>query len=89
MPSQKPANAGRNASWPMAEDCSIAGMMRLQTEAATITPAAKPVSARCTPVRRSFLRKNTQAEPAEAPRNGIRSPVMTVFICAPSFLLYF
>ena len=37
MPTQKPANAGRNASFPIHAACSIAGISRLQTEAATIT----------------------------------------------------
>ena len=37
--------AGTNESFPNPEDCSIAGISRLHMEAATITPAAKPVSA--------------------------------------------
>ena len=44
------------------------------------TPAAKPVRALWTPSFRSFQRKNTQAAPAADPMNGIRSPVITVFI---------
>ena len=74
MPHQKPIKAGRNAQRPMAEDCSIAGTIRLQTEAATITPAAKPVRERRRASLRLLRRKNTQAEPAAVPRNGIRSP---------------
>ena len=66
MPSQKPAKAGRNAHLPLSADCSIAGTIRLQIDAATITPAAKPVRARCTPALRSSFRKNTQAAPAAA-----------------------
>ena len=46
-PIQKPAAAGKNDHLPRPTACSIAGISRLQTEAATITPAAKPVSARC------------------------------------------
>ena len=64
----------------MALDCSMAGTIRLQMEAATITPAAKPVKARCTPRFRSFFRKNTQAAPADVPIKGIRSPMISVFI---------
>ena len=47
-PHQKPIAAGRNASLPLSLDCSIAGIIRLQIDAATITPAAKPVSTRRT-----------------------------------------
>ena len=44
-PIQNPTAAGTNESFPSPEDCSIAGISRLHMEAATITPAAKPVSA--------------------------------------------
>ena len=74
MPTQKPANAGRNASFPSAADCSMAGISRLHTEAATITPAAKPVRERCTLSPSDFFIKNTHAEPSVVPRNGIRIP---------------
>ena len=73
-PSQKPAAAGKNASLPRAADCSMAGMSRLQTDAATITPAANPVSARWMWSPSDCLRKNTLAAPSEVPRNGIRIP---------------
>ena len=36
---------GTNAHWPKACDCSMAGISRLQMEAATMTPAANPVKA--------------------------------------------
>jgi len=38
------------------------------------TPAAKPVSERCTVSLRDFFIKNTQAAPSDVPRNGIRIP---------------
>ena len=74
MPSQKPRKAGRNESFPIPADCSIAGISKLQTEAATITPAAKPVSERCTASLSAFFIKNTHAAPSAVPRNGIRIP---------------
>ena len=74
MPTQKPANAGRNASFPIHAACSIAGISRLQTEAATITPAANPVRARCTVLLSCLRIKRTQAAPKDVPRNGIRMP---------------
>ena len=80
MPHQKPQKAGKNASRSRAADCCMAGISRLHTEAATITPAAKPLSARCTGRLRSFFIKNTQHAPALVPRNGIKSPSSTSFI---------
>ena len=74
MPIQKPATAGTNESLPIPADCSMAGISRLHTEAATITPAAKPVSDRCTISLRVFFIKNTQAAPNDVPRNGIKMP---------------
>jgi len=61
-------------SFPIADDCSMAGISRLQTEAATITPAAKPVSERCTASLSDFFMKNTHAAPSDVPRNGIKMP---------------
>lgn len=74
MPSKNPATAGRNDSFPIGSDCSIAGISRLQTDAATMTPAANPVSALCTIWFSLFFMNSTQAEPSVVPRNGIRMP---------------
>ena len=63
MPSQKPAAAGKNASLPRSAACSIAGISKLHTDAATITPAAKPVRVRWMPSRKAFFKKNTQPAP--------------------------
>ena len=76
-PSQKPTTAGTKDHLPMSWACSMAGISRLQMEAATITPAAKPVSARCTRGLRDFFMKNTQAAPRAVPANGIRIPCIT------------
>mgnify|MGYP007103708659 CR=1 FL=1 len=59
---------------PMPSDCSMAGISRLQIEAATITPAAKPARARRTRSPRDFFIKNTQAEPSVVPKKGIMIP---------------
>ena len=74
MPSQKPATAGIKAKLPISADCSIAGINRLQIEAATITPAAKPVRLRCTSGFSSFFMKKTQAAPKVVPAKGINNP---------------
>ena len=54
----------------MWEASSIEGMIRLQIEAATITPAAKPVSARSKGRGMAPFRKNTHPAPAVVPRKG-------------------
>ena len=54
--------------------CSIAGKIRLHIDAATMTPAAKPVRARCTDVLKFLFIKNTAADPNVVPAKGIRSP---------------
>ena len=59
---------------------SIAGIRRDHTEAATITPEAKPRNAFCTPGFNSPRRKNTQALPAVVPIKGISIPVK-ISIC--------
>ena len=74
IPRAKPTAAGRNASFPMDEDMSMAGIRSDQTEAATITPDAKPRSVFCTFSFSASLRRNTQAAPAVVPMNGINSP---------------
>ena len=60
---------------PMPSDCSIAGINRLHIDAATITPAAKPASERCTKSPRDFFIKNTQAAPSVVPKKGIIIPM--------------
>ena len=74
MPSQKPTAAGKNASLPRSAACSMAGISRLHTDAATITPAAKPVRARWMPSLKDFFKKNTQPAPRLVPRKGIKIP---------------
>ena len=52
-------------------------------EAATMTPAANPVSARCTVGFIFFFMSSTQAEPSAVPKNGIRMPNAAFFIACP------
>ena len=56
----------------------MAGISRLQMDAATITPEEKPVSPRCTRSPRPFFKKNTQAAPREVPKNGVSRPQNTI-----------
>ena len=71
--------AGRNDQLPSDALSSIAGISKLQTEAATITPAAKPMSAFCTRAESSSFITNTHAAPRLVPRNGMRSPAKSSF----------
>ncbi len=74
MPSQNPATAGRKASCPRCSASSMAGISRLQTDAATMTPAAKPVRDLCTAGGSALRMTNTQAAPRTVPRKGSRIP---------------
>ena len=49
----------------------MAGNNKLNTDAATITPAAKPESNASVPAAKPFLTKNTQAAPKTLPAKGI------------------
>ena len=77
MPSQNPPAAGGKAHAPSLADGSMAGIRRLHMDAATITPAAKPVSARCSMGLISRFMKNTSAAPSDVPINGISMPRIT------------
>ena len=62
----------------------MAGSSRLHTDAATITPAANPVSARWTMALSLFRMKNTHAEPSAVPKKGIMMPRTTsIFMVKP------
>ena len=85
IPMTKPAAAGKKLSLPRCSLRSIAGIKRLHTDAATITPAAKPIS-----IRSSFLFivpriKNTAAEPSAVPKTG-RKTIFTISIEKPAFI---
>ena len=56
------------------------GSNRLHTDAATITPAAKPSNARCTVQLISFFRNKTHAAPSDVPNKGIIRPQKTKFV---------
>ena len=56
---------------------SIAGISSDHTEAATITPDAKPSRTFCTSAGISRFMKNTKADPRAVPRNGIINAVNT------------
>ena len=89
MPIRKPMAAGRKASFPIPELLSSAGCSRLQKDAATITPAAKPVSAFCILSEICFFRRKTIAAPRLVPRNGIRTPSKICIFMISASVFYF
>lgn len=81
MPSRKPTAAGITDCQPSpAVPISMAGMSSDHTEAATMTPEAKPSSAFCTRSGISPFMKKTNAEPSIVPNNGMSKPMMIVVV---------
>ena len=77
----KPIAAGRTVPMPSPADISILGISKDHTEAATITPEAKPSSAFCSRAGISFFIKKTKAEPIRVPAKGIsKVAIIEVFI---------
>ena len=77
MPRTNPVKAGMNVNcWGNAfAAISMLGISRDQTDAAVITPAAKPIKARWSP---SFMErdmKKTHAAPRVVPANGTSKPI--------------
>ena len=89
IPSIKPATAGTNCIFPRLCDCSSAGIRRLQTDAAIITPAAKPLSIFVVFTESSFFIKSTHAAPSDVPINGINKPNMVDVIMVASYSAVF
>ena len=80
IPNRKPTAAGNTDHAPFSSSISMAGMSSDQTEAATITPDAKPSKDFCTRSGMSFFIKNTKAEPSIVPSKGISNPIAIVGI---------
>lgn len=72
--------AGHTAQLPLSARISMAGMSSDHTEAATITPEAKPNNDFCNFGDISFFMKKTKAAPSIVPNKGINKPiVMPIF----------
>ena len=69
-PRRNPVTAGTHAKFPISEDSSIAGISNDHTEAATITPEAKPKSVLCALCELRSFRKSTTLAPISVPKNG-------------------
>ena len=57
------------------------------TDAATITPDAKPNSDFCNRADISSFMKNTKAEPSIVPSSGINSPIINVVVIVSNFAI--
>ena len=69
----KPTTAGTHAILPIALDSFIAGMSSDHTDAATITPEAKPRRMLRVRAANLSLRNSTDAEPIIVPTKGINN----------------
>ena len=89
MPPRKPTAAGAHAGTGPPSAASSAGVMRLHTLAAIMTPAAKPKSALVKRSDMPWRANRTSAAPRVFPRNGTMSatstPATTGFSIAASF----
>ena len=75
MPSRKPTVAGTTDMRPMSSDSSMLGMSSDHTEAATITPDAKPSSTFCSQAGIVSRMKNTKPAPSTVPTRGMSNPM--------------
>ena len=71
IPSIKPINAGSQAGFPCASAISMDGIKRDHTEAAIITPEAKPSNNFLTRLPSPFFNKKTIAAPNAVPAKGM------------------
>ena len=76
--------AGTTLHLPLSASISIAGMSNDQTDAATITPEAKPNSVFCTRGDKPSFMKKTNAAPSMVPKRGMSKPKAKVM----RFMLY-
>lgn len=74
MPARKPTAAGMTDHLSIWLHIFMLGIRSDHTEAATITPEAKPSRAFCSSGGMSFFMKNTKPEPNIVPVRGMRSP---------------
>ena len=84
MPKRNPTAAGTTAHACPDVSISIAGISNDQTEAATITPEAKPSSAFCSLTDISPFIIKTKADPSMVPSKGMSNPITRMVMTVPS-----
>ena len=77
---QESYGGGQTDQRPLSSTISIDGISSDHTDAATITPEAKPSNVFYSLTDISFFMKNTKAEPSIVPSSGISSPMINVVI---------
>ena len=82
IPNRNPTAAGMTDHRPLSAPISIAGISSDHTDAATITPEAKPSNDFCSRGDISPRMKKTNAAPSIVPKRGIKSPIINVVIIA-------
>ena len=87
IPSRNPTAAGITDHAPLLSPISIAGISSDHTDAATITPDAKPSSDFCNLTDISPFIKKTKAEPSIVPSNGISSPMINIVVISSRLFL--
>ena len=80
IPNRNPTAAGSTDHRPLSAAISIEGISSDHTDAATITPDAKPSNVFCNRTDISPFMKNTKAEPSIVPSSGINSPIINVVV---------
>ena len=80
IPSRNPTAAGSTLHLPLSATISIDGISSDHTDAATITPEAKPNNVFCSRGDISSRIRNTKAEPSIVPSSGISSPMINVVV---------
>ncbi len=78
--------AGSTDHAPLPVSISIDGMSSDQTEAAIITPEAKPNNDFCSLGDMSFFMKKTKAAPSMVPSIGINKPIVIPIIIPLLFI---
>ena len=80
IPTKMPIVAGMTDHFPISSHISIEGIIKDHTEAATITPDAKPNKDFRSKADISFFMTKTNADPMIVPKNGTNKPTTTGFI---------
>ena len=78
IPNRNPTAAGITDHRPLSATISIEGISSDHTDAATITPDAKPNNVFCSRTDISSFMKSTNAEPSIVPSSGISNPMISV-----------
>ena len=80
IPNKNPTAAGNTDQAPLSTPISMAGINSDHTDAATITPDAKPSNNFCSRGDISSRMKKTNAAPSMVPQRGMSRPITSVIM---------